>query len=117
MTMDKQRIALTITKRASIALAICGCILLVRLCVARLLGIHYPDPGGEATVFQGAFLIVDFIFSAISMIPWALLSRSHTANLLYWQWYFALDFLIFGLIWGVTEAFYMRYKRSRQVER
>jgi len=111
MTMDKPRIARTIIKRASIALTICGCILLVRLCVARVLGIHYPDPGGEATVFQGAFVIVDFIFSAVSMVPWALLSRSHTANLLYWQWYFALDFLIFGLLWGVTEVLYIRYKR------
>jgi hypothetical protein len=102
----------TVIKRTSISLAICGFLLLMRFGAALLLGIHYPDRGGEATVFQGAFLIVDLIVSMYSMIPWLLLSPSHTANLLNWQWYLALDFLIFGLIWGVLEGLYIRYKRS-----
>jgi hypothetical protein len=95
----------TVINRASIGLGIGGVLLLLRFCVTILLGIHNHEPGGEATIFQGLFLIFDLLVSAYSMVPWLLLTRSHTLTVHYWQWYFALDFLITGLIWGLTEAF------------
>jgi len=79
----------------------------MRFCAALLHGIHSPNRGGEATIFQGLFLIFDLMVSVYSVVPWALLTRSHTGTLLYWQWYFALDFFIVGLIWGRTEALYV----------
>ena len=101
---SKQTMLKTVIKRASIGLAVGGLLLLMRFGVTILLGIHNHEPGGEATIFQGLFLIFDLLASAYSMVPWLLLTRSHNLTVHYWQWYFALDCLIIGLIWGLTEA-------------
>jgi hypothetical protein len=95
---SKQTMFKTVIKRAWIGLAVGGLLLLMRFCVTILLGIHNHEPGGEATIFQGLFLIFDLLASAYSMVPWLLLARSHNLTVQYWQCYFALDFLIIGLI-------------------
>jgi hypothetical protein len=108
--MGIEKMLRTVTKRAAISLAFCALLLLLRLCVACLLGIcHYPAEG-EANVFQGAFIIVDSIFSLLSMVPWGLISPSHRVNALLWQWFLALDFLIIGVVWGLAEALWKRHR-------
>jgi hypothetical protein len=106
----------TLTKRVTIALAICAFLLLIRFCVARLLGIHDSDQGGEASVIQGMFIVIDTIFSAFSMVPWAILAPSHRVNILHWQWFLALDFSIIGVIWGLTEALWKAGRKRQTAE-